>query len=464
MQNGTQRYDAVVIGAGQSGGPLATALAGAGRKTAIVEQDQVGGACINVACTPTKTMVASARVAYLARRAAEYGVHVGDVRVEMAEVRRRKQAVVDSFRAASERRIDRAKGVDLLRGSARFTGPHALDVELRAGETRQIDAELIVINTGSEPARPRIQGLDSVPALDSTTIMELDVLPEHLLILGAGYVGLEFGQMFARFGSRVTIMDPGKQLLGREDPDIADEVAKILREDGIDVLLETRAERAERAGDALRLETRDPHGQRSLEGTHLLVATGRRPTTEGLNLDAAQVATDERGFVRVNDRLETNAPGIYATGDVTGGPAFTHISYDDFRVLRTTLIEGGNASTTGRLVPYTVYIDPQLARVGISETEARVAGRPVRVARMAMSHVARADETGETRGIMKVVVDGESDQILGCAILGVEGGELMSMIEIAMMGQMPYTALRDGIFAHPTLAESFNNLLGALEG
>jgi pyruvate/2-oxoglutarate dehydrogenase complex dihydrolipoamide dehydrogenase (E3) component len=463
VQHGTQRYDAIVIGAGQSGGPLSTAFAAAGRKTAIIEQDQVGGACINYACTPTKTMVASARVAYLARRAPDYGVHVGDVRVNMAEVRRRKQAVVESFRAGSERHIQSAKGVDLLRGRARFTGPHAIEVELRDGGTIRLEADIIVINAGTQVAIPPIGGLDSVPTLDSTSIMELDDLPEHLLILGGGYVGLEFGQMFRRFGSEVTILEPGKQLLAREDPDVADEVAKILREDGIDVLLETSAERAEHSVGGIRLQLKSADTRRALEGSHLLVATGRKPATEGLGLDVAGVETNERGFVKVSERLETNVPGIYATGDVNGGPAFTHISYDDFRVLRTNLVEGGNASTKDRLVPYAVYIDPQLGRVGISETEARNQGRRVRVAKMPMSHVARADETGESRGMMKAIVDGASDRILGCAVLGIEGGELMSMLEIAMMGQVPYTALRDGIFAHPTLAESLNNLFGALE-
>jgi len=310
---------------------------------------------------------------------------------------------------------------------------------------------------------PPIEGLDSVPTLDSTSIMDLDVLPEHLVVLGGGYVGLEFGQMFRRFGSRVTIIEPGKQLLAREDPDIAEEVAKVLREDGIEILFETRAERVEQANQVIHLQLKAAPGKRAIEGSHLLVATGRKPTTEALNLQAAGIATNERGFVKVDERLETNVPGVYATGDVNGGPAFTHISYDDFRILRTNLIDGGSASTTNRLVPYVVYIDPQLGRVGISEGEAQSQGKRVRVAKMPMNYVARADETSETRGVMKAIVDGDSDRILGCTIFGTEGGELMSMIELAIMGQMPYTALRDGIFAHPTWAESMNNLFGMIE-
>ncbi len=354
MQDATQRYDAIVIGAGQSGGPLSTAFASAGRKTAIIEEDQVGGACINVACTPTKTMVASARVAYLARRAGDYGVHVGDVRVDMAEVRRRKQGVVESFRASTERKITSAPGVDLLRAHARFTGPRELALEMRDGPVRHVSADVIVINTGTQPAFPPIEGLDSVPTLDSTSIMELDELPEHLIVIGGGYVGLEFGQMFRRFGSAVTILEPGKQVLGREDPDVAEEIAKILREDGIDVRLEARAERAERTENGIRLTLKSGNNQLLLDGSHVLVATGRKPVTDGLDLAAAGVATNERGFVQVNDRLETNVAGVYATGDVNGGPAFTHISYDDFRILRANLIQGGNASTRDRVVPYVV--------------------------------------------------------------------------------------------------------------
>lgn len=456
-------YDAVVIGAGQSGGPLAGALAGAGRKTALVEREHVGGTCINEGCTPTKTMVASARSAYLARRAGDYGVQIDcETPVEMEAVRRRKREIVNSFRGGSERRLDEA-GVELIRGEARFTGPKTLEVRLEDGSTTELTAEQIFINTGARPSRPDLPGLDEVPWLNSTTIMELDVVPEHLLVVGGGYIGLEFGQMFRRFGSRVTIVQRGGQLLGREDQDIADEVAKIMREDGIEVLLHASPQRAARGGDgSIRLSVRAADGERELAGSHLLLAAGRTPNTDALNLPAAGIETDGRGNIRVNERLETNAAGIYALGDVKGGPAFTHISYDDFRVLRTNLLEGGSASTNGRMVPYTVFIDPQLGRVGLSEAEAREQGRDVQVATMPMRHVARALEVDETRGLMKAVVDAGSKQILGFACLGIEGGEIMSIVEVAMMGRLPYTALRDGIFAHPTLAESLNNLFSSL--
>jgi pyruvate/2-oxoglutarate dehydrogenase complex dihydrolipoamide dehydrogenase (E3) component len=462
--NRVHHYDAVVIGAGQGGIPLAMGLARAGRTTALIEREHVGGTCINEGCTPTKTMVASARVAYLARRAADYGVHAGPVAVEMAAVRQRKRAIVQSFRSGGERRIAKTEGLDLLRGEARLMSASSLDVRGEDGTRHHITAQTIVINTGARPSVPPLEGIEAVPVLDSTSIMELDELPSHLLVLGGGYVGLEFGQMFRRFGSDVTVVQRGAQLLAREDKDVADAVAALLREDGVEILLETAAQCVERtAGGAITLSVRTPDGERTLEGSHLLVAAGRSPNTETLNLEAAGVQTDKRGFVRVNERLETTVPGIYALGDVAGSPAFTHISYDDFRILRANLIEGRPATTRDRLVPYTVYIDPQLGRVGLSEDEARQQGRNVRVARMPMSNVARALEVDEARGFMKAVVDAHSGQILGCAVLGIEGGELMAMLEIAMLGRLPYTALRDAVFAHPTLAESLNNLFATLD-
>src|SRR5712692_4020111 len=457
-------YDAIVIGAGQAGGPLSTELARAGWKTALIEREHVGGTCINEGCTPTKTMVASARVAYLARRGADYGVQTGPVTVDMTKVRQRKRDIVNSFRNGSQRRIESTKGVDLLMGEARFTGPKTLEVRLKSGETQQLTAGTIFLNAGDRPAKPALSGIENVSTLDSTSIMELDTVPEHLLVVGGGYVGLEFGQMFRRFGSRVTIIQRGAYLLTREDADVAGEVANILREDGIEVLLETRPVRVEQSSAGnISLTVQTPAGERTLTGSHLLVATGRVPNTDWLNLDAAGIQVDKRGFIQVNERLETNVPGIYALGDIKGGPAFTHISYDDFRIIRTNLLEKGNASIHGRLVPYTVFIDPQLGRVGLSETEARAQGRNIRVAKMPMNYVARALEVDESRGFMKAVVDADTGQILGAAILGIEGGEIMAMLEVAMMGKVPYTVLRDAVFAHPTLAESLNNLFTALE-
>jgi pyruvate/2-oxoglutarate dehydrogenase complex dihydrolipoamide dehydrogenase (E3) component len=458
----TTNYDAIIIGAGQAGYPLSTALAGAGWRTALVEREHVGGTCINEGCTPTKTMVASARAAYLAGRGADFGVRTGQVKVDMVRVRERKRKIVDDFRSGDERRIRSAPGLDLLIGQASFTGPNTVAVRLQSGETLQLEAKTIFLNVGARPAMPPLPGLEKVDALNSTTIMELDMLPEHLLIVGGGYVGLEFGQMFRRFGSQVTIVQRAERLLTREDDDVADEVAKILREDGITVLLNTNPVRVEpRSAGHVELVVHGPDGERALPGSHLLIAAGRAPNSDWLNLESAGVETDSHGLIKVNERLETSVPGIYALGDVKGGPAFTHISYDDFRIIRTNLLEGGQATTRDRYVPYTVFIDPQLGRVGLSEAEARTQKRSIRVAKMPMAYVARALETDEARGFMKAVVDAGTGQILGCAILGTEGGEIMAMLQIAMLGKLPYTVLREATFAHPTLAEALNSLFSS---
>ena len=298
--------------------------------------------------------------------------------------------------------------------------------------------------------------------LNSTTIMELDALPEHLLIIGGGYIGLEFGQMFRRFGSQVTIIQHHPRLLMSEDEDVSDEIAKIFRDDGITVLTGTTPQQVEPlSGNRIQLTVRTPKGEQQLSGSHLLAAIGRVPNTEALNLEAAGIRSDKNGYVQVNERLETNVPGVYALGDVKGGPAFTHVSYDDFRILRTNLLDHGGASTQYRLVPHTIFIDPQLGRVGLTENEARKQGRNIRVAKLPMNAVIRALETGETRGFMKAIVDADTQQILGCAILGLEGGEIMTIIQVAMMGELPYTALKEGIFTHPTLAEGLNTLFMA---
>ena len=462
MKN-SDEYDAIVIGSGQAGTPLSTALAGAGMRTVLVERKHVGGTCVNEGCTPTKTMVASGRVAYLARRAADYGVHTGPIRIDLAKVRERKRNIVDSFRNGSQARIQKTANLELVFGEARFSSPKTLMVRSQDGAQRSISARYIFINAGTRASQPTLSGLSNVPFLNNASLMELDVVPDHLLILGGGYIGLEFGQLFRRFGSRVTIVQSAGQLLTREDPDIAEEVTKILRQDGIEILLNARATHVEKSGEGIRLEVHSGGSSTTLAGSHLLVAIGRAPNSDNLNLAAGGVTTDDHGFIVVNERLETSAEGIYALGDIKGGPAFTHISYDDFRIIRANLIDKKAASTKGRQVPYTVFIDPQLGRVGLSEGEARAQGLKIRVARMPMTHVARALEVDETRGFMKAIVDANTSQILGAAVLGIEGGEIMSALEIAMMGQLPYTALRDGIFAHPTLAESLNNLFTAMD-
>jgi pyruvate/2-oxoglutarate dehydrogenase complex dihydrolipoamide dehydrogenase (E3) component len=458
-----EHYDAIIIGSGQAGNPLARAFGDAGWKTALIERAYIGGTCINYGCTPTKTMFNSARVAYLARRAADFGVHHGNVTVNMREVRARKQRVVEAFRESGIKGIKKTENLELITGSASFIAPHQIEVQLNSGGKTTISAEKIFINTGGRPSQLQLAGIDDVPAFDSTSIMELEEVPEHLLVLGGGYIGLEFGQMFRRFGSEVTIIQRVGQLLGREDADVAEAVLQIMEEDGVKVLLNSEALSVKKAGVKIELLVRESESEQTLVGTHLLVAVGRQPNTDDLNLSAAGVETDKQGNVKVNSRLETNVPGVYALGDVKGGPQFTHLSYDDFRVIRTNLLEHGNATTDGRFVPYTVFIDPQLGRIGISESEARDQGLKVRVAKWEMSHVARAIEMSETRGFIKAIVDADTGQILGATVLGVEGGELMAMFEIAMLGKLPYTVLKDGIFAHPTLAESLNSLFTAMD-
>jgi pyruvate/2-oxoglutarate dehydrogenase complex dihydrolipoamide dehydrogenase (E3) component len=448
-----QQFDAIV----------SMALAGAGMRTALVERKHIGGTCINEGCTPTKTMVASGRVAYLTRRAPDYGVHTGPVSVDMAKVRKRKRDIVDSFRNGSQSRIEKTANLELIFGDGSFSGSKTVSVRLQDGGYRTLSARYIFINAGTRSSRPKLDGLDNVPFLDNASIMELDAVPDHLLILGGGYIGLEFGQLFRRLGSRVTIVQSARQLLTGEDPDIAEEVEHILQQDGVDVRLNSNATHVEQSGANIRLQVLSEHASTILDGSHLLVATGRAPNSDTLNLAAAGVQTSDRGFIQVNDRLETTAEGVYALGDIKGGPAFTHISYDDFRIIRSNLIEKKTASTKNRQVPYTLFIDPQLGRVGLTESEARKQGRSIRVAKLPMTHVARALEVDETRGFMKAVVDAESNQILGAAILGLEGGEVMAALEIAMMGKLPYTALRDGTFAHPTLVESLNNLFMAMD-
>jgi pyruvate/2-oxoglutarate dehydrogenase complex dihydrolipoamide dehydrogenase (E3) component len=402
-------------------------------------------------------MVASARVAYQARRGAEYGVRTGQVSVDLAAVRERKRAMVAGARENYASLLAQ-DGLDLIEGEARFTGPKTVEVALTDGGSRRISAQVIVIDAGTRPRPLAIPGAGDVPVLDSTSIMELDEVPEHLIILGGGYIGLEFGQMFRRFGSEVTIVQNGPRLMMIEDEDVSDEVAAIMRDDGITVLTSAAPVRVASAGDGLRLTVTTQDGERELAGSHLLSAIGRIPNTEALTPEAAGIRLDEHGFIEVDEYLETSVPGVYAMGDVKGGPAFTHLSYDDYRVLHASLIRHEKASTRDRIVPYTMFIDPQLGRAGMTEREARAQGRAIRVAKLPMSAVIRAIETGETRGFMKAVIDSGSGQILGCAVLGSEGGEIMTMIQVAMLGKLPCTAMANAIFTHPLLAEGLNAL------
>lgn len=469
------KYDAIVIGAGQAGVPLASALAKSGRKTAIIEREHIGGTCVNEGCSPTKTMIASGRAAHVTRRGPEFGVHVNGaaandapaITIDMKRVRQRKRDIVISFRSGNEKRLEQA-GVECIMGEASFTGPKSLDVTMRDGsDTKSISADFIFINTGERPVIPKLPGLDSVPILTSTTIMELDIVPDHLLVLGGGYIGLEFGQLFRRLGAAVTIVQRGKQLLPREDPDIAAEVLKILEEDGITVFLQTSATKVSSNDDgSINLTISGPGGTRTLSGSHLLAAAGRKPNSDMLNLSTAGIIFDAaHGFIETSPTLETNVPGVFALGDVKGPPAFTHISYDDFRIIQANLLESRSQPLTvsDRLVPYTVFMDPQLGHVGLHEHEALASGRTIKVASMPMTWVARALELDETRGMMKAVVDAKTDEIIGFTVLGLEGGEIMSVMEVAMMGKLKWMQLRDAVFAHPTLAEGLNNLWSTLK-
>ncbi len=457
-------YDAILIGAARGTVKLVPALAGAGWRVALVERKHLGGTCVNEGCMPTKTMVASARVAYLAGRAGDYGVDTGPVSVDLGKVQQRKRAVVETFTRKAQGMIDMAGGVDLIMGEASFTSPTSVEVRMNDGGVAPLSAGRILIDTGARPVTPSVPGLDSVPFLDSTSILGLDEIPEHLLVLGGSYIGLEFGQMFRRFGSRVTVLQRGPQLMSREDPDVAAAIADIMREDGIALHLGVEIANVAKAFDSqIEITIENGAGEERLLGSHLLVAAGRVPNTEHLNLTAAGVDTDERGYIKVNDRLETNVPGIFALGDVKGGPAFTHISNDDSRIMARNLVGDGQGSTTGRPVPYTMFTDPELARIGISETAARADGLDVKVARLPMQHVDRALEMGETRGFMKAIVDTDTKQILGASILGIQAGEIMTILQVAMMGELPYTTLRDAVFSHPTLAESLNDLFMNLE-
>lgn len=457
------RFETLIIGSGQAGKPLALELARAGRSVALVERAFVGGTCINDGCTPTKTMVASARVAHLARRAADYGVHAGNVTVDLAAVVARKRAMVERFRHYGTQALQREPNLSLIFGHARFVDSHTVEVQLNEGGTRRLTAERIAINTGARPAVPPVPGLADVPFLDSTSIMELERVPEHLVVIGGGYIGLEFGQMFRRFGARVTVLQREDRLVPREDADVSEAVRKLLAEDGLDIECNVAITRVVPSGTCIEVQFERDGVSTTVRGSHVLLASGRRPNTEDLGLAAAGIATDRAGFITVDATLQTNVSGVYALGDVKGGPAFTHISYDDYRVLRDRWLHGHDARIGDRLVPNTMFIDPQLAQVGLSEAEALRQGRDIRVAKLPMTGVARALETGEARGFIKVIVDAKTDQILGCCVLGIEGGELMSMLQIAMTGRLPYTALKEMVFAHPTLAEGLNNVFLALD-
>jgi pyruvate/2-oxoglutarate dehydrogenase complex dihydrolipoamide dehydrogenase (E3) component len=452
------KHDAIIIGSGQGGNPLAQRLASRGQKVALVESNHLGGTCINTGCTPTKAMVASAQVAHYARNASLWGVQASNVGIDLPAILERKNKIVEEFRSGWQKSIDKQSNWHLHRGRARFIGPKQIQVEKET-----LEADNIFIDTGASPTIPRIPGLDSIPYLTNVSLLELRELPEHLVVLGGGYVGLEFGQMFRRFGSAVTIIQRSERILPNEDDDITTELQHNLESEGIEILLNARAIEVSGQNKEITLKVQGSGGARAISGSHLLVATGRTPNTRDLDLDKAGVTVDENGFIVVNDRLETSAPGIWALGDVNGEPAFTHISYNDFQIVYGNLVEGKNLSTKSRLVPYAVYTDPQLGRVGLTEKAARASGHNLKIGKIEMSHVARAIERAETQGLMKVVIDAATDRLLGAAILSAEGGELVQILSTLMFADKPYTLLKGAIYIHPTLAEGFFGLMESVK-
>ena len=448
------KYDAIIIGSGQAGNPLGHKLADHGWKVALIERKHLGGTCINEGCTPTKTMVASAQVAHYARRGAKWGVHTNDVQVHLSEVVDRKNKIVERFRNGQQANVDRRPRLTLYRNHARFLDSRRLQV----GED-VIEGQRIFINTGTRPHLPAIPGLQESAYLTNSSLMELRELPDHLVVLGAGYVGLEFGQMFERFGSRVTVIHRNPAILSREDGDVTKELQKVLEAEGVQFELEANPVQVARSNGSLQVTVDAPDGRKEITGSHLLVSTGRRPNTDDLGLDKAGVETDSRGYIRVNSKLETSVPGIWALGDVKGGPMFTHISYNDYQVVFANLIDGRNLTIEHRYVPYCVFTDPQLGRVGMTEKEARATGRRLKIGTYPMANVARAIERDETAGLMKLIADAETDRILGAAVLGTEGGELIQILGALILAEAPYTVLKGAVFIHPTLAEGFFGLM-----
>ncbi|MGQ4646232.1 FAD-dependent oxidoreductase [Lyngbya aestuarii] len=457
-------YDDIIIGGGKAGKTLAPALAAKGRKTALVERSltMIGGGCINIACIPTKTMVASAEVVHTVQNSAAYGVKTNEPTVDLAEVIQRKRSVVLAAREMNLHNLEAALGENLIIGTAGFVDSKALEVVTTEGNTRLLSAERLFINTGTRPLIPPVSGLKETGFLTNESIMELEQLPEHLIVLGSGYIGLEFAQMFRRFGSCVTVIGQSEQILSQQDPDIAIAVQTLLEREGIEFLLKAKVLSVDRVGNATKLQIQIADRAIELQCSHLLVAVGRVPTTDSLNLAAADVVMDSSGFIPVNDRLETNIPGIWALGDINGGPQYTHISLDDYRIVKANLIDGGNRSRNDRLVPSCLFIDPELAQLGLTETAAQQQGYAIRVAKLDASAIPRARTLGQTDGLLKAIVDSKTGHILGCSLLCHAAGEMISTVQMVMQAQMPYTVLRDGVLTHPTMTEGLNLLFSKL--
>jgi pyruvate/2-oxoglutarate dehydrogenase complex dihydrolipoamide dehydrogenase (E3) component len=459
-----QTFDAIVIGSGQGGTPLAKKLAKAGLKTIIVEKRLVGGTCINDGCTPTKSMIASAKMADNIRRSKDLGINTGDFTVDLEKIIARKNKIVASFHDSAEKGLIATDNLTLIMGEAFFAGHKIISVNMQDGNSETYTADKIFINTGTTTKIPSIEGINDVPYYTSTSLLDVEKLPRHLIIVGGGYIALEYAQMFKRFGSKVSMIIRDKEFLSKEDDDISDCIAGIFKEEGIKISLESKVEKiACKTTGELTLFVSVKGRKQEITGSHILLATGRIPQTKPLQLEKTGVIVNEKGYINVDEYLQTSEPGIYALGDVKGGPAFTHIAYNDHLVILKNILKNSKESIKGRPVPYTIFTDPQLGRIGITEKEALEQGLNIDIATLSMDKVARGIETGQTKGLMKAVVDKDTKQILGASILCAEGGEVMSVLQMAMQGKVTHQQIRENIFAHPLYSESLNNLFMKLD-
>ncbi|AUT64602.1 FAD-dependent oxidoreductase [Paraburkholderia terrae] len=453
-----EHFDTLILGSGQGGKLLAWHLGRAGQRVAVVERQWVGGSCPAVACLPSKNEIWSARVAHLARHAADFGTTTGPVIVDMAKVRERKRGMIER-EAAFHVQAYASSGAALIMGLGRFVGPKTIEVQLNDGGTRTLSGEQVVVNVGTHAAIPDVPGLRAAEPLTHIGALDLDYAPAHLIVLGGGYIGIEMAQAYRRFGSRVTIIERGARLMAREDVDVSEEMLRILRAEGIDVVLNAETTIVEgRSGTHVRVVLRTASGEQAINGSDILIAAGRVPNTADIGLERAGIELDGRGYIRVNERLQASAPGVWAIGEVAGSPQFTHVSVDDFRIVRDNMA-GGDRKTGDRLVPYTLFTDPPLARVGLNESDALRHGIAVRVATLPMSHVLRTEATDETQGFMKVLVGTNDDRILGFTMIGPEAGEVMASMQTAMLAELRYQKLRDAVISHLTFAEGLGPLL-----
>jgi pyruvate/2-oxoglutarate dehydrogenase complex dihydrolipoamide dehydrogenase (E3) component len=456
-----QQFEILIVGSGEAGKNLAWTMAKEGRGTAVVERRLIGGSCPNIACLPSKNMIYSAKVAELARHGAEFGLKTDGLRVEMTGVRARKRKMVEG-EVRLHLELYKASGTELIMGEAHFIAPKTVEVKLNEGGERVLAGDQVFLDVGTHAAIPDLPGLKAAKPLTHIEALELDRLPEHLIVFGGGFVGLEFAQAMRRFGSRVTMLERGRQLIAREDPDVAEAILHLFQDEGIEVLFDTELVEVEGvSGEGVRVHLRNSQGEHSLEGSDILAAAGRVPNTQGLGLEKTGVEVDDHGYIRVNERLQTSAPDIWAMGECAGSPQFTHVATDDFRIVRDNL-SGGNRTTQGRLVPFCLFIDPELARVGLSEVEAKKRGIAYRLATIPLAKIRRAVSLMETRGFLKALIGTENDEILGFTALAADAGEMMAVVQAAMLAKQPYALLRDAILAHPTMAEGLNVLFGAV--